>query len=101
MSKLFQTGCFYKSFWTYLMVYPAKEKRYQPLAATTIVSEEAIYWAKKLSEEFGYEVDILKPNEPFLVLESVCDSSHVKILRTSNGRVGWINADNWVIFQKI
>ena len=83
-------GHFYK-FHNYVVCFPEKDKKIFSMGGThsnsiNIIHQVVSYWQRELGTS---EVSYLELKEPFLMLEHRSGYFY-KILRTSNGKIGWV-----------
>ena len=60
------------------------------------------HWSDYWSKQLNCEVSHLEKEEPFLVLEEEEDDNgkYIKILRTNNGKTGWIIYEDWIAYTE-
>ena len=102
MNNSLQPENLYRCSSHYLFLYPTREKATEALDVAALAQRPAVaavgvsaFWSKRLNCEVGY----LELNEIFFVLEVAFD--YIQILRTSNGKVGWIILKKGLYLQEI
>ena len=106
---LFKPGSLYRAPEHYFYLYPTKKKAVGSPATmpVNIGSQQGISpetWTEVISIALKCKVGFLNKNELFFVLEKVegivYAQLQVKILLSSNGKIGWINVDEWIVFKE-